>query len=363
MTGTNQSIEQIEMKLRNFKTKELLTVFIDVYDNSLAIKWLASLNDILKKELFLEKNYCFFGWEQSERNLGYLCQKINESIFSINASGLEYKIKDYFTPENTATDGPVGSGLPGMKVNHDKFNNLHRYFEDLQGHSANISDYYNQANPTVRWHIRQLNLLCHETESLILSMRKSIHAPDWRRPSQLMCWLNAPRFKLDSSDYEYFGIETIARKLGGVFVGVNKAVGKHHWEVYNDEGADSRIDELTTTNMASQTEAAGDFDIEWSQDVRGYRFWQEQIDGFRNWLIDNGFDPEDKSLTLGHPQVGQVDLLKSFGTENFAEIWQILNNYLDVYSIRTKDCYCEFPYHWSDSDFVDQQIERLRTNT
>jgi hypothetical protein len=36
-----------------------------------------------------------------------------------------------------------------------------------------------------------------------------------------------------------FGIETINRKLGGVYVGVNKAVGKHHWEVFCDEGRDS----------------------------------------------------------------------------------------------------------------------------
>jgi len=38
-----------------------------------------------------------------------------------------------------------------------------------------------------------------------------------------------------------FGVETMNRSLGGVYVGVNKAVGKHHWEVFNDEGRDSRI--------------------------------------------------------------------------------------------------------------------------
>jgi hypothetical protein len=43
-------------------------------------------------------------------------------------------------------------------------------------------------------------------------------------------------FALEPEDYELFGIETINRKLGGVYLGVNKAVGKHHWEVFNDEG-------------------------------------------------------------------------------------------------------------------------------
>ena len=144
-----------------------------------------------------------------------------------------------------------------MTMNHDHMNNLHRYFEDLQGVSGNMSEYFLQADSTIRWHIRQLNLLCHEFESWALSYRKELEAPDWRRPSQLMCWLRAPRFELEEEDYELFGIDTIARDLGGVYVGVNKAVGKHHWEVFNDEGRDSRIGELVTSTLRSQTEAAG----------------------------------------------------------------------------------------------------------
>jgi hypothetical protein len=128
---------------------------------------------------------------------------------------------------------------------------LHRYFEDLQGVSGKMSPYYEKANSITRWHIRQLNLLCHEFEAWLLSLRKKYTAPMWQRPSQLMCWLNAPRFTLDEEDYELFGIESINRTLGGVFVGVNKAVGKHHWEVFHDEGKDSRIHELTTTTLAS----------------------------------------------------------------------------------------------------------------
>jgi hypothetical protein len=167
----------------------------------------------------------------------------------------------------------VGDGLPGGKLIHDKLNWLHRYFEDLQGVSGAMSPFYTRADAATRWHIRQLNLLCHEYESLVLSMRKAQHAPEWVRPSQLMCWLNAPRFELEPEDYELFGIETINRQLGGVYVGVNKAVGKHHWEVFHDEGRDSRINELTTTSLRAQTEAAGDFDIEWARDPRQYP-WQ-----------------------------------------------------------------------------------------
>jgi hypothetical protein len=114
----------------------------------------------------------------------------------------------------------------GRNINHEKFNWLHRYFEDLQGVSGAISPYYHKADPETRWHIRQLNLLCHEFESWAMSYRKEIEAPDWQRPSQLMCWLNAPRFVLDDTDYELFGIETINRPSGWCVCGCEQGRGQ-----------------------------------------------------------------------------------------------------------------------------------------
>ena len=165
--------------------------------------------------------------------------------------------------------------------------------------------------------------------------------------------------ELDEEDYELFGIETINRSLGGVFVGVNKAVGKHHWEVFNDEGRDSRIGELTTSTMRSQTEAAGDFDIEWANNPGTFPWQQLRLREFREWLIANGFDPDDKKLTIGHPQVGQVDLIRSFGTKDYNRIWAILEKHLDVYSIETSSASVTYDYRWSDGDYMEQQIKCL----
>jgi hypothetical protein len=175
-----------------------------------------------------------------------------------------------------------------------------------------------------------------------------------------MCWLNAPRFELEAEDYDLFGINTINRSLGGVYVGVNKAVGKHHWEVFQDEGRDSRISELVTTGLRSQTQAAGDFDIEWARDPGAYPWQKKQLEEFRVWLVDNGFDPDEPSLTIGHPQVGQVDLKRSFGTEDHEKIWTQLAQHLDVYSIRTSWGEATYEYRWSDSDYREQQIRRLK---
>jgi hypothetical protein len=142
-------------------------------------------------------------------------------------------------------------------------------------------------------------------------------------------------------------------------VGVNKAVGKHHWEVFCDEGRDSRIGELTTTSLQAQTEAAGDFDIEWANDPGGYPWQIKQLADFRIWLANNGFDPEDKTLTIGHPKVGQVDLLRSFATEDYREIWQLLNTHLNVHAITTSDARAVYDYHWWDTDYMEKQIKCL----
>lgn len=340
-------LDRIEIDLRG---EDNLTLYIDVTDNSLSRKWLSALNNIIRNDLHLEKNYCWLGWPSSARTAEYIIDQINTSISAINSADLGYAINDYFTVANTIQDD--------LGVNHDQMNQLHRYFEELQGHSGHMSPYWTKATAVTRWHIRQLNLLCHEYESLVLSMRKIIQAPEWRRPSQLMCWLNAPRFELDIEDHELFGVDSLNRQMGGVYVGVNKAVGKTHWEVFNDEG--SNVDQLVTTGLRSQTEAAGDFDIEWGRDAGAYPWQIKKLAEFREWLMANGFDPEDKSLTIGHPKVAQVNLTKSFDTLDYNQIWQKLAGHLDVYKIRTSDAEATYEYCWQDQDYADQQIRRLK---
>ena len=344
-------LDVIEIELGDPRAQEMLTVYVDVYDNTLSRRWLSALNRLIQSGYHLEKNYCFLGFADSARDGEFLVGQINRSIQAINQADIGYHIQDHYTLENSR-DSRGG-------VDREHFNQLHRYFEDLQGTSGAISDYYWRADNTTRWHIRQLNLLCHEFESWQLSHRKKLTAPEWQRPSQLMCWLGAPRFELEEEDYELFGVDTINRSLGGVYLGVNKAVGKHHWEVFCDEGRDSRIDELTTTGLRTQTEAAGDFDIEWANDPGAFPWQIQQLKEFREWLTANGFDPEDRTLTIGHPQVGQVDLTRSFGREDYQGIWQQLNTHLNVHSIRTTEASAVYDYHWWDPDYMEKQIKCL----
>jgi hypothetical protein len=359
MTGTKASIERIELELKDRQNNHSIEVRIDVLDNSLSAKWIDAIVDVVRQGLHLEKNYCFLGFPGSQRNGEFLCAAINRSIDAINRADLGYNIDHWFSMETALLSGPVGTDLPGLCINHDQFNHLHRYFEDLQGVSGAMSPYYHRADAETRWHIRQLNLLCHEFETWALSWRKSQQAPDWVRPSQLMCWLQAPRFELDANDLDLFGIDSLYRDFGGVYVGVNKAIGKHHWEVFQDEGRDSRISELTTSSLRSQTEAAADFDIEWARDTRGHPWMSQQLAEFRTWLETNGFDPSDPALTIGHPKVAQVDLLSTFGTADVDTVWQQLYTHLDVRSISVAGVTAIYDYHWSDHNYMHQQIHCL----
>jgi hypothetical protein len=119
-----------------------------------------------------------------------------------------------------------------------------------------------------------------------------------------------------------------------------------------------RIDpaELITTSLRSQLEAAGDFDIEWANNPGRYHWQQTRLAQFRTWLINNGFDPEDPALTIGHPQVAQVDLMRSFGTEDYRQIWALLNTRLNVTAVRTSTASALYPYHWADADYMEKQI-------
>ena len=352
-------LQRIKIDLRSHSTRSVLPVWIDVFDNHLSRRWLLALQQVLENDYHLEKNYCFMGFVDHQRNGTYILDAVNRSIQAINQANIGYQINDHFTMDNCITDQPQGNRQVGRNLLHDRFNKLHRYFEDLQGTSGCMSKYYTKSNAETRWHIRQLNLLCHEFESWALSYRKQIEAPEWQRPSQLMCWLNAPRFELEPADYELFGVDTINRGLGGVYVGVNKAVGKHHWEVFNDEGRDSRVSELTTSTLRSQTEAAADFDIEWGNDPSQFVWQKKMLDEFRSWLQSNGFDPEDPELTIGHPMVAQVDLIRSFGTTNYKSIWAQLLQHLDVAAVTVGSIRREYKYRYSDSDYQARQISIL----
>jgi hypothetical protein len=138
-------------------------------------------------------------------------------------------------------------------------------------------------------------------------------------------------------------------------------IGKTLFEVFRDEHAPR----LTDTICEAITELkyySGEFDIEWGNNVtygNGMPWHDQEQDQFQQWLIDNGRDPGDANLSLGYLPIGQVDLIKSFNTDNPIKIREILGKYLDIYQIQIDDVISVYDNCWSDDDYQQQQINAM----
>lgn len=345
----------VKIVLRNPLDKgDTIDYTIDVGDHELAQRWYSALQDLLRSGKYLEKNFCFLGFPDTARDLGYICRELNWAKNQINSffDPSDYHIADIWTPDTLRH---------GLEPNQDVMNVLHNHFEHLQGTVWGLSDWYKRADYETKFAIRQLNLLCHEAESLMLSQRKKVQAPDWVRPSQITTFLNAPRLDFPTHLKTTFDESRYDRKFGEVYLHWTQ-IGKTLYEVYRDEkGVD--IDRATCDAITHLRYYSGEFDIEWAQDViyNGPHPWHtKEMQGFRDWLGRNGFNVNDAQYNYGYHPVGQVDLLGSFGAADFREVWPVLSKYLDIYRIEAGDASCTYDYTWTDPDYYEQQIRRLK---
>ena len=372
-------MREIKVTLRNPVNRDsTLNLYIVPNDSQLAQDWITALKQLLKSECMLEKNYCFMGFAGTARTLDYLCDQLNQAVWQINlfnrlgewqSLGLaDYQIEDWFAPDvvRYGTEYPVAVGGNqlydvGLQVKHSVMNRLHNHFEVLQGTVNNLSRYYQAADYPTKYAIRQLNNICHEIENLVLSQRKRVSNPEWQRPSQITTWLCAPRYHLTDEHRQGFVTNGYDRVLGGVYMHWTQ-IGKTLFEVFRDEGAPV-LDGATCEAITHLEYYSGEFDIEWGRDVvrGGEQPWHDgEQDRFRDWLISNNLDPQDPGLSLGYLPVAQVDLIRSFGTDNYESIWQQLETHLDIYKITVDGVEATYDYCWSDQDHAQQQIAMMQ---
>ena len=58
---------------------------IDVYDTSLGKRWINAVKNNLEHKRILEKNFCFLGWADSDRDLRFLVTDLNKHVEQINS--------------------------------------------------------------------------------------------------------------------------------------------------------------------------------------------------------------------------------------------------------------------------------------
>jgi len=349
--------------VRNPVTKiDYLPLYVEPNNTELAHDWQLALTRELQKKRPIEKNYCWHGWPDSQRNLNYLCNQLNYHIKRLNENLRGYVQIESVDPSliMMPLTGINEDGKRGGNVNHDIMNNIHNHFEHLQGTVGNMSHWYTDANSKTKYSIRQLNNLCHEIETLCLSVRKKFYTPEWIRPSSIVTFLNAQRFRLNDIHRQGFLTNSYDRKFGYIYMHWAQ-IGKTLYEVFRDEnGAD--IDQTVCDAITHLEYYSGEFDIEWGKDVvyGNEQPWHtKEMDAFNEWLIRNKFDPKDPKLSLGYLEIGRINLMRSFGTEDIYKIWDIMNSRLDIYSIQCMENVAYYNYCWADDDHEDKQIEFL----
>jgi len=357
---------------------------IDLIDHPFVHRWTQALDAILSSQLVLEKNFCFIGFADSKRDLKHLCNELNQNIAQIdkfNSTGVwqknnldAYPINKVYVPSDFQESDrlPIGEGpdldhkhvTPGLRLKHDACNELHRYFEDLQGEVWGISSYYKLADDDTKYAIRQLNNLCHEIEGWVNAYRKVQFEPEWQRPAQITTFLNAPRHELEDSDYELFLRNRFDREFGGVYQHWCQ-IGKTHYEVFRDEDGE-KIDDVVCSAISGLKYYSGEFDVEWGQtimDTDKYKWHQQEMERFQAWCKQNDIDWNDPKNSLGYIKIGQVNLQESFGTTDFLTIVDKLTHNLDITRIELIGKISnslEFNFSLNSADWKNIQMEALK---
>lgn len=367
--------------------KDTVDVYFKVYDQQLSKDWSVALQELLTNGNLLEKNYCFMGFPDTARNLEFLCNELNQSVYIINkfnatgtwqSAGLKpYVIEDWFSPNSVRFGREYEIGYNdrqlGLSLKHEAMNRLHNHFERLQGTVWALSDYYKLADYDTKYAIRQLNNICHEIENLVLSQRKQATAPEWVRPSQITTFLQSPRYELTDEHRQGFASNGYDRKFGTVYMHWTQ-IGKTLYEVFRDEGAPDLTIGKDATDISvgagSTCEAitalkfySGEFDIEWAQDVvhGGPHPWHnKEIDAYYSWLTKHNLDPKDTRLSLGYLPIAEVDFERSFGTKDIFKVWEVMSQHLDIYKIEINGTVGTFDYCWSDGNYKKMQIDMMK---
>ena len=113
---------------------------IEVYDTAMARDWYRALQDILQRDLYLEKNFCFLGFPDTPRNIDFICAELNRARDQINRFfANEYYIEEVYTPD--LIQRPIVKS-----PRQEQMNRLHNHFETLQGTVWQLSDWYRRAD-------------------------------------------------------------------------------------------------------------------------------------------------------------------------------------------------------------------------
>jgi hypothetical protein len=237
---------------------------ITLYDNAFVNKWV----DELKWSL----EHCDFNHQEAFAGLQTLAdaeQVLNDACVIIN----KY-LKNFIEIRSDIVNQP-----------QEYFNYLHSKFEKLSGEFGNPTRLFSLANSELKTAIRNLNFYVHRLETKLEVGRSfyiSFNKDQYRRKP------------LAKEDYENFEFNFPA---GTLYV--------HYVELGKD------LIDLFEDNLPLNY--AGAKNLHFYSGEASFMFSDYDpfsIDGYKQWLIDSGVDPLDKSLGHGRIPLGTVNNLE-----------------------------------------------------
>lgn len=347
MTGIDQS-DLIQVSLihqqDNTEATNRLVYLIKPENTAIGQAWYRALCEIVEENIVPDKKFMMLGWPFGQRDLTVITKELNTAVININRANTQwhglppYVIEDFYMPESFQFSYSEYHNTPLYLVpKHEALNKLHRHFEILQGTVEKPSKYFQAASAETRAAIGQLNTLCHEAESLILSRRKHHENRRLIRPSQITSFPGCRRYELTDSMRQGFAVNGYDREFGTVYLHWSQ-IGKTLMEVFRDENA-PQLTESVCTEIQSLRYYTGEFDVEWGDTIKrnNNQAWHDQEqENFKLWMLANNLDYDPVKFSLGYLPVGRVLLEESFITTDSHRIRNILANYLTLESIEIK---------------------------
>lgn len=304
------------------------TLRFKILENKLAQSWLELFShNFFKIDHPIEKDNSLKGWitswdSSSPRNLDFLCEKLNDSITTINSAigPLGYQYIDLtFSKHQLRGDGY-----------RELMNSVHHHFEILIGQTWNPSKWWQLADENTRHHIRLINNLCHEIEAAVCSIELNQKFPESSN-QYIFASLMGKNFQgnyitgkarkeLTLEELQSFSEYTTWGDVSIYYA----QLGKRHIEAFRDK--DKFIDR---NNISGYRYLTGEFVISFPMVHEQDIMLPKQ---FFEWLDQNGFDKNDPSLALGFPRVAvlQPDQSKK-------EMIKIIKQLDDIYEIGLED--------------------------
>lgn len=252
----------------------------DVYNTAIAQKWAKEISN--SYELYETER--FKSWKVTRTEEHKLVDSLNQEIEIINS----------FFKDKVAEKVEIGT-------TQSTLNHLHKIFETLRGNIEKGTTVFHSAPNTVKAAIENLNLLIHRYEDYN-SSKPSVLNPNHPFASIVGTFKERPRYSLENSDYDHF---TFNWKFGEVYINYCE-VGKPILDVFKDND-----DVVGVDNIRPLHYYAADFMIKFGPDTPQW-YYEKRLNQLQSWLLDKGFDPDNKKLSIGLIPVAKINTSNSF---------------------------------------------------